>query len=71
MALHSEWVSGSLRFYDSATTDSILIVSKSGLGVIARQYYAGSTSNIGLSTTMTGPVLTMTVENGIVISATS
>jgi hypothetical protein len=71
MALHSKWVSGNLEFYETSTTDSVCTISKSGLGIVATNYYVGTTGTAGLSYTGIMPVLGITVVKGLVTSVTT
>jgi len=71
LALHSKWVSGNLVFYDSASTGSVCTVSNSGSGFVATAYYAGTTGNVGMSTTGSIIPTHITVVNGIVTACIS
>ena len=78
MALHSKWVNGELVFYDGTleiftipeSTGAVAFGSTGG-GCGASAYYAGSTGTVGVSSSGSRTIATLTIVNGIVTAYTT
>ena len=78
MALHSKWVDGNLVFYDGVTdcfkirgSTGALVFGTTGVGCLAKEYYAETTGTAGVSYTGDGGVTGITIVKGIVTACSS
>ena len=73
MALHSKWEDGNLIFYDGVLDNfrirgstGALVFGCTGVGCLAKDYYAGSTANVGITVDATGEPLAWNIVGGII-----
>ena len=76
MTVHSRWTTGGLEFFKSGSTSSIATITETGLGLMATNFYFGTTdyafgSTAGISFSTTAAVNTITVVRGIVTACTT
>ena len=84
MALHTRWVDGALEFYDGGLknfkirpSSGAICFGSTGVGCLAKAYYAGSTGAAGTGVSssgarlMTAGTASITVIKGIVTAYTT
>ena len=82
MALHSRWVEGALEFYDGGLknlkirpSSGALCFGSTGVGCLAKKYYAETTGHAGISSSgarlLTAGTASITIIQGLVTAYTT